>query len=76
MYLYWKRDAGKKTGLLFGVFLVLVFFSRFLLEFYKNSQGGFESSLGNVLTTGQWLSIPFVIAGIYFIWRAEKGARG
>lgn len=71
--LYWKRDAGNKTGLLFGLFLVLIFSSRFLLEYYKNSQGGFGSSLGDALTTGQWLSIPFVIAGVYFIWRAERG---
>ena len=71
-YLYWKKDAGEKQGLLFGLFLVLLFSARFVLEFYKNSQGGFESSLGDVLSTGQWLSIPFVLAGLFFIWRSQK----
>jgi prolipoprotein diacylglyceryltransferase len=70
--LYWKNNAGQKQGFLFGLFLVLLFSARFFLEFFKNSQGGFESSLGDVLSTGQWLSIPFVLAGFYFIWRAEK----
>lgn len=72
-HLYWKKNAGEKEGLLFGLFLVLLFSARFVLEFYKNSQGGFESSLGDVLSTGQWLSIPFVLAGLFFIWRSQKG---
>ena len=44
---------------------------RFLAEFVKESQGGFESALG-LLSTGQWLSIPFVLAGIYIMWIASK----
>jgi phosphatidylglycerol:prolipoprotein diacylglycerol transferase len=45
---------------------------RFFVEFLKKSQGGFESDLGNLLTTGQWLSIPFVITGLYFMFRSSK----
>jgi prolipoprotein diacylglyceryltransferase len=45
---------------------------RFIVEFYKKSQGGFESSLGNLLSTGQWLSIPFIIAGVVLLLRAKK----
>lgn len=67
---YWKKGYGEKRGFLFGAFLALLFSSRFIMEFFKNSQGGFESSLGDVLTTGQWLSIPFVLIGIYFVWRS------
>lgn len=70
--LYWKNNAGDKLGYLFGLFLVLLFSARFVLEFFKYSQGGFESNLGEVLSTGQWLSIPFVLAGFYFIWRSKK----
>ena len=69
---YWKGNYGEKKGFLFGAFLALLFSSRFFMEFFKNSQGGFESSLGDVLTTGQWLSIPFVIVGVYFVWAALK----
>jgi prolipoprotein diacylglyceryl transferase len=71
-YLYWKKSAGEKPGLLFGLFLTILFASRFVLENFKNSQGGFETSLGEALSTGQWLSIPFVIIGLFFVWRANK----
>lgn len=70
-YMYWKTDARNKQGLLFGTFLVLLWTVRFFVEFVKGSQGGFEKSLG-LLSTGQWLSIPFIIAGFYFIARAKK----
>lgn len=70
-YLYWKTDKRKQIGYIFGVFLILLFMVRFLVEFVKESQGGFESILG-LLSTGQWLSIPFIIAGIIIMWRASK----
>jgi phosphatidylglycerol---prolipoprotein diacylglyceryl transferase len=69
--MYWKTDARKKLGLLFGSFLVLLFSVRFFVEFLKESQGGFESSLGT-FSTGQWLSIPMVLVGSYFVFKAKK----
>jgi len=74
-YMYWKTDARNKQGLLFGTFLVLLWTVRFFVEFVKGSQGGFEENpLFSALSTGQWLSIPFIIAGIYFIIRSRKVA--
>ncbi|WP_417362039.1 prolipoprotein diacylglyceryl transferase [Galbibacter sp.] len=70
-YFYWKTDKSTKSGYLFGLFLVLLWTVRFIAEFYKKSQGGFESELG-LLSTGQWLSIPFILVGIYFMFRASK----
>lgn len=70
-YLYWKTEARNKQGFLFGVFLVSLWTVRFLVEYVKESQGGFENALG-VFSTGQWLSIPFIIAGLYFIVKAKK----
>jgi prolipoprotein diacylglyceryltransferase len=49
---------------LFGMFIV-----RFLIEFVKESQGGFESEL-KFLSTGQWLSIPLILTGLFFIFRS------
>ena len=72
-FLYWKTDAREKSGYLFGLFLVLLWSVRFIVEFVKESQGGFESALG-VFSTGQWLSIPFILVGIYFIIKAKKNA--
>lgn len=72
-YLYWKTNASQKPGFLFGLFLVLLFVVRFIVEFVKESQGGIESELG-LFSTGQWLSIPFIIVGAYFMIRANKKA--
>lgn len=62
MWLYWKCDAQRREGLIFGVAMVMIFVGRFLVEFVKNDQVGFEE--GMTLNMGQWLSIPFVIIGI------------
>ena len=70
-FLYWKTDAREKTGYLFGLFLVLLFVVRFIVEYVKESQGGFESALG-LFSTGQWLSIPFILIGLYFVFTSEK----
>lgn len=70
-FAYWKTQAREKLGYLFGVFLVLLWTVRFVVEYVKESQGGIEESLG-IFSTGQWLSIPFIIAGLYFIFSAEK----
>lgn len=70
-FLYWKTEARQKTGYLFGVFLVLLWSVRFAIEYVKESQGGFENYLG-LFSTGQWLSIPFILVGLYYVFTAEK----
>jgi prolipoprotein diacylglyceryl transferase len=70
MYMYWKRDAWKRTGVMFGTFLILLFGARFLVEFVKIGQAARDDSL--LINTGQMLSIPFVLAGIYILWKAMK----
>jgi len=70
-FLYWKTEAREKSGYLFGLFLTLLWSVRFVVEYVKESQGGFESALG-LFSTGQWLSIPFILIGLYFIFTAEK----
>lgn len=66
---YWKTEARQKPGMIFGAFLALLFTARFIMEFFKESQGGFETAFGNALSTGQLLSLPFVLAGLYFVFR-------
>jgi prolipoprotein diacylglyceryl transferase len=70
-FLYWKTEKRKSQGYLFGMFLILLFSVRMVVESVKESQGGFESALG-LLSTGQWLSIPFILVGFYFVFTAEK----
>jgi prolipoprotein diacylglyceryl transferase len=62
--LYWKTDLKKNKGFIFGLFLTGLFSVRVLVENVKESQGGgLEDTLG-LLSTGQWLSIPFIVGGI------------
>ncbi|MCW9097135.1 MAG: prolipoprotein diacylglyceryl transferase, partial [Ignavibacteriaceae bacterium] len=70
LFTYAKGFEKNKSGLLFGLFLVLVFTFRFFVEFLKEDQSAFEA--GMALNMGQLLSIPFVIAGIVFIVRSFK----
>lgn len=68
-WLYYGRDlARRRPGLLFGVGLVGVFLTRFFIECIKTEQSAFEK--GMLLDMGQWLSIPFILAGGYMIWRS------
>ena len=71
LFMYWKTDARNKSGLIFGSFLVLLFGVRFVVEYYKMSQGGVGDTVSG-LSTGQWLSIPFVLVGLYFVFRPKK----
>lgn len=67
-WLYYRRDlARRRPGVLFGIGLLGIFLTRFLIEFIKTEQESFE--VGWTLDMGQWLSIPFILLGIYMIYR-------
>jgi len=68
--LYYIKKGKPEPGLLFGLFLILVFGLRFFVEFLKEPQVGFEQ--GMLLNMGQLLSIPFVLLGIILVYRARK----
>lgn len=74
MYLYWKTNAKDRQGLILGVGIALIFIARFFIEFVKNVQVDSEIAMreNTGLILGQWLSIPFIIWGIWLIWRAMK----
>ena len=70
LHMYWRTKAKDYQGLIVGVFFVMVFSARFCIEFIKEVQESFEN--GMTLDMGQWLSIPFVLTGIFLIIRAVK----
>jgi len=74
-FLYWRTSVRERLGFLFGMFLVLLWSVRFAVEYVKESQGGIEEYLG-LFSTGQWLSIPFILIGLYFIFNSEKPIDG
>jgi phosphatidylglycerol---prolipoprotein diacylglyceryl transferase len=71
--IYYKKNGKPREGLLFSLFLILVFTARFFIEFLKEPQVGFENNMA--LDLGQWLSIPFILAGaagLYLIFGKKK----
>lgn len=68
MYRY--TNAKQRPGLIFGVWLLIVFVTRFLLEFIKFDQEAFEANF--VLNMGQVLSIPLIVWGVWLIWHALR----
>ncbi len=67
MYMYWKTNVRKFEGVIVGVFFIGTFLSRFLIEFVKENQEQFEE--GMLINMGQILSIPFILIGIYLVYR-------
>jgi len=74
MILYNKMRDRLKNGFLFGLVLVLCFTARFIIEFVKENQVGFED--GMTFNMGQLLSLPYILVGIGFIiyglWRTKS----
>jgi len=66
-YFYSKTTKKEQSGFLFGLFLVLLWTIRFFIEFTKEPQGEEYINWAG-LNTGQWLSIPFVLIGFYFMF--------
>lgn len=69
-YLYRKHPERVGTGFFFGLCLVLIFTFRFFIEFTKDIQVAKEAAM--TLNIGQMLSIPFVLIGLYCMWRSFK----
>lgn len=66
LLLYYRKNyTTMKQGTIFGIFLIVLFGVRFLIEFLKEPQVTFESNM--VLNMGQWLSLPFILFGIYLL---------
>jgi len=73
LLLSYKKLCTRKEGTIFGLAMVLIFLSRFFIEYYKevnDFQMRLRSTIG--LDTGQLLSIPFILMGIYFFARGFR----
>jgi len=60
-----SSKLAERPGGLLGLFLVLIFGFRFLIEFLKANQVMFEAQMA--LNMGQWLSIPAILIGLALI---------
>jgi phosphatidylglycerol:prolipoprotein diacylglycerol transferase len=71
LYGIWSRYREQTPrGLLFGLFVTLLFSFRFGVEFLKENQEAFEN--GMLLNMGQLLSLPMIVVGLWVTWRAGK----
>ncbi|MCE1199345.1 MAG: prolipoprotein diacylglyceryl transferase [Marinilabiliales bacterium] len=71
LWLFFNRKELKdREGFFIGYGFIGIFLTRFFIEFVKENQETFEA--GMLLNMGQILSIPFVLAGAYLIYRAFK----
>ncbi|MDY6802042.1 MAG: prolipoprotein diacylglyceryl transferase [Bacteroidota bacterium] len=69
-FIHNKKGTNIRQGLIFSLFLILLFTVRFFIEFIKEVQVDFEQTMA--LNMGQWLSIPFILTGFYLLYRSFK----
>lgn len=71
LWVMYKKGKAAYTGLIFGVFMAVLFSIRFVIEFFKENQEAFEDSMA--LNMGQLLSLPFIAAGVALaLWSLKK----
>jgi phosphatidylglycerol:prolipoprotein diacylglycerol transferase len=67
-FVFFKTSAAQRRGLVFGLFLIGLFTARFFIEYVKEVQVSFEQ--GMTLNMGQWLSLPLIGVGLFFVGKA------
>ena len=67
----YNSSIRNKQGSLWGYFLIGLFSIRFLTEFFKENIGGIETFLPG-LSSGQWLSIPFILIGLIMLYVSKR----
>lgn len=73
--MYWLWNNKRKVfgpGFMFGLFCVLMFAFRFMMEFLKENQENFENALP--INMGQILSVPFILIGVFMVMKAKKNS--
>lgn len=84
IFMAWRRGALKSPGLIGGTFLTGYGIARFIIEFVRQPDAQFVTD-GNLLglawnvggyglTMGQFLSLPMIAIGLFFIFRARRPA--
>lgn len=67
LYTIWKkRGVQLRQGFISGLFFMMLFGARFFIEFTKQPLSAMIEE--NVLQTGQYLSIPFIMFGIFLFF--------
>lgn len=70
LWIYWRKKGEYIQGTLISLACILIFVSRFFIEFLKEDQVAFEA--GMKLNMGQLLSIPFIFLGLAWLYYSLK----
>jgi phosphatidylglycerol:prolipoprotein diacylglycerol transferase len=69
--LFWKTRARWRSGLLVGVFTLGYGLSRFTVEYFREPDQQLEEfAARSGLSMGQWLTVPMILLGLFFLARA------
>jgi len=71
---YWKTDKKHKQGYIFGIFMIALWGLRLVIEFLKKAQVDGREDWVYGLNTGQVLSIPLILVGVWLMLRKQKPA--
>lgn len=73
LLLFWKTRARFRPGLLVGVFTFGIALARFTVEFFREPDAQLaEFAVQTGLSMGQWLTIPLMLLGLFFLVRALR----
>ena len=71
--LFWKTRARYRPGLLVGIFTLGMGLARFTVEYFREPDEQLqEFARQSGLSMGQWLSLPLVVVGLFFMIRALR----
>lgn len=71
LFLFWRTRARWRSGLLVGVFTFGIALGRFTVEFFREPDAQLQEFAQTTgLSMGQWLTIPLMIVGLFFMVRA------
>ncbi len=71
IWVFYKKKGYTRMGLITGLFFTLLFTARFFIEFIKEHQAE-NIADDSVLNMGQYLSIPCILLGLFFVFRSRK----
>ncbi len=71
LVLFWQTKARWRPGLLVGTFTLGYALARFTVEFYREPDAQLmDFAMRTGLSMGQWLTVPMMAVGLFFLLRA------
>ena len=72
-FMFWRTRARYQPGRLVGAFILVYGLSRFVVEYFREAADHLmEFAQVTGLHTGQWLSVPMIVGGLYLVLTANR----